>query len=817
MNRMVAVLLGAVVMFGGLALATGPLFEGQVVCVGGSYYFPVIAAELDNDGDPDLITADTDENNVTVFLTHADGSFTEPMTYDIGGGSYTLAVGDLNGDGFNDIMVGREVDYDDYVGVLLNTGNGTFAPVADYAVYNTPYGIAAADIDDDGDRDILISTHYYLQVLTNQGTGTFDAAVNYSAANGMNTGLAVGDLDGDGDIDAAVNNYEIDSTQVFVNDGSGNFASAGRYPSGINPNSVDAALINGDAYPDLVITNRSSDKTSILLNNGDGTFAAPVQYTVGFDPQDAALVDIDGDADIDVAVATWTGKGIWVLDNAGDGTFPVIDRYILAETPAVAAGDFDKDGNPDLVSTPSGHQLVVMYNDGAGSFIEPQKSPVGTKAWSVAVGRLDFNAEIDIAVTNFTSGTVTTFINHGDSTFTAGTVTDLPTGAGPKEIVMADLDNTGVDEMIVADFAKDSISVLEFGIPGATNYVAGDGPSCLAAGFLNGDAYVDIVVGNQNGKTFLVYLNDGTGGLEVPTMYMATDSPFDITLADLDGDGDNDLVMANDGSYPGYDQRIFLNDGHGVFTPGPTLPVSYWGNTVLAADIDDDADLDLFFAQDDSKITLYKNDGAGGFPDSIGFDLPFTPIGFFTADLDLDGDLDLSASDRWEGFLAVWYNQGDGTFDKTTHYRLGGYGNSVTGGDLDGDGDMELIAPTSTDAADTLNIFWNRRDLIPVDVGNDPLRPLPDVFTLRQNYPNPFNPATTIAYALPKAAEVTITIYNLLGQTVRSLAPGNQPAGQHQVVWDGKDQSGATVSSGIYFYRLTAGDFVGSKKMVLIK
>src|SRR5690606_38885253 len=99
-----------------------------------------------------------------------------------------------------------------------------------------------------------------------------------------------GDLDGDGDIDAAVNNYEIDSTQVFVNDGSGNFASAGRYPSGINPNSVDAALINGDAYPDLVITNRSSDKTSILLNNGDGTFAAPVQYTVGFDPQAAALV-----------------------------------------------------------------------------------------------------------------------------------------------------------------------------------------------------------------------------------------------------------------------------------------------------------------------------------------------------------------------------------------------------------------------------------------------------------------------------------------------------------------------------------------------
>lgn len=104
------------------------------------------------------------------------------------------------------------------------------------------------------------------------------------------------------------------------------------------------------------------------------------------------------------------------------------------------------------------------------------------------------------------------------------------------------------------------------------------------------------------------------------------------------------------------------------------------------------------------------------------------------------------------------------------------------------------------------------------DVGdNDPVTNLPKGFELRGNYPNPFNPSTTIEYALPKRMHVTIDIYNTLGQLVRQLVNSEKPAGEHLVEWDGTDNSGANVSTGIYFYRVQGDSFAQSRKMVLLK
>ncbi|MCI0691672.1 Ig-like domain-containing protein [candidate division KSB1 bacterium] len=106
---------------------------------------------------------------------------------------------------------------------------------------------------------------------------------------------------------------------------------------------------------------------------------------------------------------------------------------------------------------------------------------------------------------------------------------------------------------------------------------------------------------------------------------------------------------------------------------------------------------------------------------------------------------------------------------------------------------------------------------------------LPEAFDLSQNYPNPFgseatssafgggNPTTQIRYQLPRAVQVSLTIYNMLGQEVRKLMSGQQPAGYHTVVWDGRDQSGRPAPSGVYFYRLQAGSFVATRKMLLAK
>ncbi len=93
----------------------------------------------------------------------------------------------------------------------------------------------------------------------------------------------------------------------------------------------------------------------------------------------------------------------------------------------------------------------------------------------------------------------------------------------------------------------------------------------------------------------------------------------------------------------------------------------------------------------------------------------------------------------------------------------------------------------------------------------------PSEFSLLQNYPNPFNPETKISYQLPKSGYISLTIYDLFGRPIKTLVSENQQSGYHSVTWNGKDELGNTVSSGIYLYSLKAGNILESKKMILIK
>ncbi|HER43764.1 MAG TPA: T9SS type A sorting domain-containing protein, partial [Candidatus Eisenbacteria bacterium] len=88
---------------------------------------------------------------------------------------------------------------------------------------------------------------------------------------------------------------------------------------------------------------------------------------------------------------------------------------------------------------------------------------------------------------------------------------------------------------------------------------------------------------------------------------------------------------------------------------------------------------------------------------------------------------------------------------------------------------------------------------------------------LGQNFPNPFNPSTTIAFDLPRRSRVNLSIYDVQGRPVRTVSDGILPEGRREVVWDGRDEQGNVVSSGVYFYRLTSGDHSLTRKMVLLK
>ena len=96
-------------------------------------------------------------------------------------------------------------------------------------------------------------------------------------------------------------------------------------------------------------------------------------------------------------------------------------------------------------------------------------------------------------------------------------------------------------------------------------------------------------------------------------------------------------------------------------------------------------------------------------------------------------------------------------------------------------------------------------------------KPVPTEFSLSQNYPNPFNPETSFAFDLPTPADVNLEIYNILGQRVINLVDEYRDAGHYEVSWNGQDETGTAVASGVYFYRISAGDFKDIKKMVLMK
>ena len=127
----------------------------------------------------------------------------------------------------------------------------------------------------------------------------------------------------------------------------------------------------------------------------------------------------------------------------------------------------------------------------------------------------------------------------------------------------------------------------------------------------------------------------------------------------------------------------------------------------------------------------------------------------------------------------------------------------------EGDGELSVSSAIVVD---------NDANEMNVEISNAKLESvLPTEYSLSQNQPNPFNPSTDISFSLPKSGQVKLTVYNILGAEVATLVDEIRSAGVHRITWDGTDKSGNPVASGVYLYRLTAGDFAETKKMVLMK
>jgi hypothetical protein len=126
---------------------------------------------------------------------------------------------------------------------------------------------------------------------------------------------------------------------------------------------------------------------------------------------------------------------------------------------------------------------------------------------------------------------------------------------------------------------------------------------------------------------------------------------------------------------------------------------------------------------------------------------------------------------------------------------------------------------SATDGIDTVNVtgddrvlFVNRYEYLSTEGEG-----IPTEFALHENYPNPFNPSTTLRFDLPEVSDATVTIYNMLGQRVRTFNMNDTPAGYHSVKWNATNDYGDPVGAGVYLYQLRADQFVKTRKMVLLK
>ena len=250
----------------------------------------------------------------------------------------------------------------------------------------------------------------------------------------------------------------------------------------------------------------------------------------------------------------------------------------------------------------------------------------------------------------------------------------------------------------------------------------------------------------------------------------------------------------------------------------------------LLADFDGDGTVDLlgsperietfFLGINNHGLALWRMDASGGWTrDSLlDWKAPSShdPI---ASDLNGDGLLDVAmvAGNLPVGpALMVWLGQPNDIPAFEGYYPLLGEGNQVLTGDVNGDGDTDLVVLGTSSGHGGVFVLINQGT--PATAVASETAATPTAFALGANYPNPFNPATTIPLAVPTGAKnVDLTIYNVLGQPMRQVWTGPLAAGKHELTWDGRDAQGHPVAAGVYVYRLQVDEQTRTRKMVKIE
>ena len=644
--------------------------------------------------------------------------------------SWGLASGDLNGDGNVDLCRAGQLAFS----VLLGRGNGLFQPATTYTVgYNT--SVALGDLNEDGILDAALGGGR-VSILIGTGDGTFGSPTEYSLGPvpSGDSGIALGDLNNDGHLDIAVTQL-FDTTSILLGNGDGTFQAPQSFTS-VNFQGIALADLDGDGTLDMVET--SYNGTTVLRGNGDGTFAPPVAVLPA--PQQGgglAVRDFNGDGALDLAApaATW----INIAFGNGDGSFQPAQQLPIALTGnrslgGLTAGDFNEDGNLDLVTNEFEGTGQLLPGNGDGTFAPSQAFPT-TSSFNFISADLDKNGHLDLAVLN--PSAVEIFLGTGQGDFVTNArspgannnslatalgdlngdgILDVVGGGGQglASVALGTGDGTFqaaqsypypaqqiLDDVAIADVNQDGKPDLTlcaqgqlFALPGngdgtfgaAQSSPTGGVTTSFALGDVTGDGTLDGVAATEAGAVLMPGQGDGRFG-EPQLLATGQGSVQYCTLADLNGDGSLDLATTSLGAVP---LAVRLGHGDGTFAAAQAVTAAPFAYGAVAGDVNGDGILDLVTANlKFATVVLGNGDGTFGGPAQYGVFVELQNLAL--RDVDLDGRVDIVGADQLAELVTILPGNGDGTFQPGDGYA-GGYSNDLAVGDLNGDGRPDVAA-----------------------------------------------------------------------------------------------------------------------------
>jgi hypothetical protein len=502
-----------------------------------------------------------------LLLGNGDGTFQAPVSFAVGSNPVAIAVGNFTASGHKDVVVADKGDTNGNgagVNILLGNGFGGFQSTGMISAGVAPVGLAVGDLNGDGKQDIAVADEGHstsgvllgdgqVQVLLGNGDGTFGPAAAYFGG-AFGTSIALGNFHGNGVDDIAVGNGGA-TVNLLTGKGDGTFISATNFAKDLGTFSVATGDFNGDGITDIVTG--SYDGVRLFLGNGDGTFQTPSFIPLRGSGRSVAAADLRHDGILDLmAVDTF---GIEILLGNGDGTFKAPVTYTPGDfVTNVTIADLNGDGFPDLVSLGSRGSITVWLNDGAGAFQNTGRYDIGDETPSaLAVGDFHGNGIPDLLVTGYKQeidsdgntylikSDINLFRGNGDGTFQPAVRQDvLRLGNPPPFLVAADFNGDGLPDLVFG--AHILLNNGDGTFRDAGSFRTGSRVVYVALADINRDGQPDLVVVNDV-ATVSVLLGNGDGTFQSALNFAVGPLPGQVATGNFTGSGFPDLITANQG------------------------------------------------------------------------------------------------------------------------------------------------------------------------------------------------------------------------------------------------------------------------------